>query len=385
MIGDLVREKAADLERMHCDENIDRKSDLKFVFVHGLCGWGSYDLMDKFMPYWGFKGGNVIDYLQEQGYNCYGASVDPYGSAWDRACELYAQLAGKTVDYGKVHSESAHHPRFGRDYSVKPLMEDFDHSRIVLVGHSFGGATVRLFSEFMRNGSREEQEGTDASDLSDLFKGGHNSNIFAIITLAAPTNGTTAYEMSDDIISDLESITLPENCPVGHFFKDNIKHDDPMKELWDYADSDMHVDNSLALNSRISTFEDIYYFSYPCSSSTRDMMGHVVPSLKDTAEVFLPTGYYMGHYKGRTAGGIEIGEEWQFNDGLVNEISAKAPFGEPCEDYKEGMTVRTGVWYVMPTITGDHMYLMGGVSKHTRANIKPFFVRLLDGIIDLDR
>jgi len=37
----------------------------------------------------------------------YAASVAPNGSAWDRACELYAQLSGTRVDYGKAHTAVA--------------------------------------------------------------------------------------------------------------------------------------------------------------------------------------------------------------------------------------------------------------------------------------
>ena len=73
-------------------------SDLRFVFVHGLSGWGSYDDRYKLMPYWGMFGGDLIRYLNEQGYPSYAASVAPEGSAWDRACELYAQLTGSVVD-----------------------------------------------------------------------------------------------------------------------------------------------------------------------------------------------------------------------------------------------------------------------------------------------
>mgnify|MGYP003305132220 CR=1 FL=1 len=28
------------------------ETELKFVFVHGLSGWGSYDLVDQVFPYW---------------------------------------------------------------------------------------------------------------------------------------------------------------------------------------------------------------------------------------------------------------------------------------------------------------------------------------------
>ena len=74
-------------------------SSLQFVFVHGLSGWGSYDQKYRRMPYWGMRGGDLMAFLRGKGFDCYAASVSPTGSAWDRACELYAQLAGKRVDY----------------------------------------------------------------------------------------------------------------------------------------------------------------------------------------------------------------------------------------------------------------------------------------------
>ena len=99
-------------------------ASLKYVFVHGLSGWGSYDKADKRMPYWGMRNGSLIEFLGKKGYDCYSASVDPIGSARDRACELYAQLYGKRVDYGKAHSEKYGHERFGRDFSSCPLGEE---------------------------------------------------------------------------------------------------------------------------------------------------------------------------------------------------------------------------------------------------------------------
>lgn len=68
---------------------------LKFVFIHGTAGWGSYDKRNEKMPYWGMRGGDLISYLNEKGFECYAASVSPFGSAWDCACELYAQIFGK--------------------------------------------------------------------------------------------------------------------------------------------------------------------------------------------------------------------------------------------------------------------------------------------------
>ncbi len=362
-----------------------KKSDLKFIFVHGLSGWGNYDPINERVPYWGFFGGNVADYLNTQGYDCCCASVDPYGSAWDRACELYAQLTGKVVDYGKEHCSRSGHARFGKDFSKEPLMKDFENARLVLIGHSFGGATVRQFSELLRNGSEAERNATDPEDLSAFFKGCAPDKIFAIITLAAPTNGTTAYELADDVTPVPGMERIPGNLAKRNFLRDRFQHLDHTKALWDYADYDMHVDNALALNSRISTFDNIYYFSWPCSSSTTDLTGHIVPDLKRTADVFLLTAFYMSFYTGRTEGGMELGEDWQSNDGLVNEISARAPFGAPTEKFMETNPVRTGVWYVMPTINGDHMHLVGGVDVKTSVDIKPFYTTLVEKIINLEK
>ena len=58
---------------------------LKFIFVHGLSGWGSYDKAYERIPYWGMRGGDVMAFLRGHGYDCYAASVAPAGSAWDRA------------------------------------------------------------------------------------------------------------------------------------------------------------------------------------------------------------------------------------------------------------------------------------------------------------
>ena len=58
---------------------------LQFIFVHGLSGWGSYDPAYRKMPYWGMRGGDLMPFLREKGFDCYAASVAPTGSAWDRA------------------------------------------------------------------------------------------------------------------------------------------------------------------------------------------------------------------------------------------------------------------------------------------------------------
>ncbi len=357
------------------------KTDIKYIYVHGLAGWGSYDIQYEFIPYWGMTGGDVIRYMNEQGYESYAASVNPTGSAWDRACELYAQLTGTKVDYGKAHSTKAGHERYGKDYTGKALLKDFGESEFVLIGHSFGGATVRLFSEILKNGSKEERAATDSSELSPFFKGGEGEKLLAVVTLAAPTNGTTAYDLYEDDSFDLSLIDIPEEYEKNSgAVSKRTKAVLDGRQLWDYASYDMHIDNALALNESITTFDDVYYFSYPCKSSTVNDWGEVTPDPEITENMFLKGATYISRYTGYTKGGFYIDESWQANDGLVNEVSARAPIGAPSVEYSVGQQVKPGVWIVMPTVKGDHMSLQGGLTK--RVNVKPFYLEMARMIAD---
>ncbi|MCR4904242.1 MAG: hypothetical protein K6A23_15395 [Butyrivibrio sp.] len=358
------------------------KTDIKYVYVHGLSGWGSYDTINEFFPYWGMSTGSVIRYMNNQGYRSFAASVDPTGSAWDRACELYAQLTGTVVDYGKAHSEAAGHDRYGEDFTGRALLEDFENSRIVLIGHSFGGATIRLFSEILKNGSDEELAVTDENDISDFFKGGNGDNLFALVTLAAPTNGTTAYDLYEDENFDTSKIEIPEEYEKNSdAVSKSTKADLDGRASYDYAAFDMHIDNAIALNETITTFDDVYYFSYPCSSTVINEDGTLSPDPEITENIFMKGAIYMSNYTGTTKGGFAIDESWQSNDGLVNEESAKAPLNAPSALYAESSDITTGIWYVMPTYHGDHMSLQGGLTK--RNNVKPFYLELAKMLAEL--
>jgi len=104
------------------------EDDYPFVFVHGLMGWGERSMLDPIMPYWGMTTGNLMKYLNSKGYESYAAQVGPLSGAWDRACELYAQLVGGTVDYGAAHSAAKGHDRYGITYE-KPLFEGAEENQ----------------------------------------------------------------------------------------------------------------------------------------------------------------------------------------------------------------------------------------------------------------
>ncbi len=354
-------------------------TNYKFVFVHGLSGWGSYDSIYKLMPYWGMFGGDLMEYLEDKGFDCYAASVASTASAWDRACELYAQLAGTVVDYGKAHSEQCGHDRFGTDYTGRALIDSWSaEEKINLLGHSFGGATVRVFAHIMENGSEEERNATAEGDLSDFFKGGKGDYIYSVVALAAPHNGTTAYNVGTEDVPEeenaLSGIKTEFQNALSNLVGMASGSKDENKAEWDYASYDMYIDNAMAMNEWIETLSDAYYFSIPCDATVKNEDGTYSPVESKMESLFVSSSKAMGAYTGKTEGGYVIDESWRQNDGLVNTVSAKAPTGAPSKEYEEG-NVQKGIWNIMPTYDGDHMSLQGGLTKIN--DVKDLYVELL--------
>ena len=193
------------------------RSDDPVVFVHGLFGWGQRDKIFRIMPYWGMTTGSLPDYLSTQGYETYAASVGPLSSAWDRACELYAQLVGARTDYGVKHAQDLGHERYGIDYET-PLFDGWGTERAVnLVGHSFGGATTRLFLEILTNGCPEEVAAAKAAGVepSPFFLGGKGGWVHSLTAIAAPHNGTTFIESNSDFTKLAANLTTAAAKALG--------------------------------------------------------------------------------------------------------------------------------------------------------------------------
>ena len=326
------------------------KTNYTYVYVHGYAGWGSYDLQNRVLPYWGLLGGDMIKNLNRLGFTCRSASVDPQGSAWDRACELYAQLAGTRVDYGKAHSEKYGHDRFGKDYSKKRLVKAWSaEDKLNLLGHSFGGITIRMLAELMQSGSEAERRATDPADLSPLFAGGKGDWIYSITTLATPNNGTTTLGLGD-----------PKYSPPE-----------------DSAIYDMLLDNAFTLNKTLKTRKNIYYFAVPCSTTVRAEDGTYVPDKELTERREWETAEKIGRLTGVTPKGYVVGEKWLDNDGTVNTISAGAPFNAPSVPLDRA-NIRRGVWNVAPVMRGDHMSLIGDITKSK--NVRVFYADWMEMI-----
>ena len=346
-----------------------------YVFVHGLSGWGHYDFQNKLLPYWGLQNGSLLKQLKKHDFNCYDASVAPQGSAWDRACELYAQLTGTVTDYGVEHSARCGHARFGHDFSDEPLIPLWNENyKINLIGHSFGGVTVRLLAHLMAEGSKAEQDATPAEELSPLFKGGHADWIYSVTALAAPHNGTTAYHIP---AGDLEFKTQMQKA----MDKANAPKKDGRVD-YDYADFDMHIQNAAEINKWLTTLDSVYYFSFPCKATKTAEDGTQEPIAEIMEKFLQQTALKLGRFEGTTPDGLTLGKEWQANDGLVNVISARAPDYAPSEEFMENpaavKSLKKGTWYIMPYFEGDHMSLQGGLT--VKSDIIEFYITHLDMI-----
>ena len=352
-------------------------SHITYVLCHGLNGWGQYDEQYEKKPYWGGASGDVAARWRAQGVDAFAASVAPQGSAWDRACELYAQIAGTKTDYGQAHAAAYGHDRFGRDFTGQPLIPSWDdETRLVLIGHSFGGATIRLFGELLAHGSAEEQEATAPEDLSPLFAGGLDQRIFAIVTLAAPTNGTTAYDLTRDPNFDAKSVKVPLKYRLwDRILKSHTKIKTDERDPRDWASFDMMLDNARALNDRIATLPHVYYLSVACDATKPGKGGVRTPDRTLVDPLFVRTSTLMGCYEGTTKGGCVADSGWHANDGLVNTLSARAPFGAPQKPF-DPFNIERGKWNVMPDMHVDHGFFQGGFIR--KQNPQPFFQDLLD-------
>ena len=359
-----------------------------YVFVHGMMGWGEDKKFYKVIPYWGMVTGNYPRRMREKGYEVYTPSVSPLGSAWDRACELYANLTGTTVDYGVAHSKEKGHNRFGETFPEAMLPDWTPERSIHLLGHSFGGPTMRMFVELLRNGSPEERAATPSGQLSPLFEGGHGDLVKSITTISGPFDGITfphalpktvdygltyGIPMVASIIGNVGSgrvydfqmsqwgITAVKNGV--RFARDmlNMKAIRNFVKAKDNVFADIHIPQAAEINKKLSVPAEQYLFSVTGNGTKKGKSGNQVRA-PIMIFAFAPFAYSLGKFPDQTIAGVKITEGWRMNDGIVPVESGRHPTTEPwCEwvDVKD-KPIQKGIWHALPTVPGDHGTVIGG-------------------------
>lgn len=366
-----------------------KKTNYPFIFLHGMFGFGEGDYLNEyFMPYWGMLSGDLIKYLEFYGFEIKNPSLGGLGSAWDKACQLYAMLTGTRTDFGKVHSEKFGHERYGRTYD-KPLLEKWDsENKINILGHSFGAPTIRMFENLLRNGSEEERKGTPKEELSPLFAGGKGDYIYSITSLCGCQGELTISESVPKFYELLRKATFGlANLESGRLLQKMwdmnadqfgiMAHDDKgnmkkapldlkkaikVSESKDTVFYDLSVQGMHEMNENLSINPNIYYFSYSsnCTKPKRfSNKGHYVPMMKMSL-AWKPISKAIGsHIDMKASNGKYIDKKYAPNDGLVNTAASTAPETEPSVDYNDVDKIKPGIWHVMDPMLYDHLQVVG--------------------------
>ncbi len=363
-------------------------SNHPYVFVHGMMGWGEDKKFYKGLPYWGMVTGNYPRRMREKGYEVYTPSVSPLGSAWDRACELYANLTGTTVDYGVAHSKEKGHNRFGETFPEAMLPDWTPERSIHLLGHSFGGPTMRMFVELLRNGSPEERAATPAGQLSPLFEGGHGDLVKSITSISGPFDGITFPHALPKLVDGGLTYGIPMVASIignvgsgrvydfqmsqwgitavkeGVRFARNMLN---MKAIRHFAKAkdnvfaDIHIPQAAEINKKLSVPAEQYLFAVTGNGTKKGKNGNWVMA-PIMIFAFAPFAYSLGKFPDQTIAGVNISEGWRQNDGIVPVESGRHPTTEPwCEweDVKD-KPIQKGIWHALPTVPGDHGTVIGG-------------------------
>ena len=353
------------------------------ILVHGFLGFGPEEFQHSGFNYWGGYGDIASQMQIYRGPRAvFAAAVGPISSNWDRAADLYAQIKGGCVDYGKAHVRDhglpgqvqkppgkcwAANPRDNPQNYPLALYPAWDAKHpIHLIGHSMGGTTIRALVELLEHGSNQDQGD------GDLFKGGKVGWIRSVTSISAPHNGTT---LSDAVLTVLPQLHGP--------LRDLLTH---KAAQWELA-----PDGAREFNAWARTSPHIYYFSvgtvateggsWCCNGTDRTIApvqtamfqyarADMVPYFKSFAgEWIVPSALQrgMGGYTVNTPGRQRIDSDWFSNDGVVNTVSMRAPSGHPARDY-DGAAVR-GSWNFLGNYKGyDHFDILNWPNSGPSAN-----------------
>jgi hypothetical protein len=340
------------------------------VFVHGLLGWGPGELGG--LSHWGDARGQF-----DAHFSTHEAKCGPLSSFHDRACELFAQIAGGTTDFGAAHSANAGHARFGSSYGRGFISDWSADNPVILVAHSAGAQTCLRLQTL----------------LSEDFWGSGTSAdwIAAVVSVAGVYNGSLlSYFFCDEATGRLRgsasgliggSLGLVErltDIAAERAMDLMLDHWAPEKDenLWsflrridasafvageDNLGYDLTLQGCRAANRRAATAPSTHYLSLT-TSATRPASFLGLPFLPKKQRLdrafdamrFPGALYQLGRADFASPPIPEWGtgdfvmDLWRENDGAVSTISQRLPNSHPFggEGVFDRKRLEPGKWYV---------------------------------------
>ena len=365
-------------------EEIKPSNKYPIVLVHGLGGFGRDEMLG--FKYWGGLY-DIQEYLKAQGYEVYTVAVGPVSSNWDRACELYAQLIGGTVDYGAAHAAKYGHARYGRTY--KGLIPDLgkvdpqtgEVKKVHLIGHSMGGQTIRTLVQLLAEGDAAERNFSQ-ENISPLFVGGNNW-VKSVTTISTPHDGTSldnainkGFPWLQSFVGFMSTLSTPNSLYdlkldqwgltryQGEKLSDYLKrvfNSSFWKNSRDLSNWDLTVEGARELNGWGKAQPDVYYFSWATNATSKSLFSNYQVPILSMNLALQPFALHIGSYTRNVPGQIPIDSSWWPNDGLVSLISQNGPKINSTDTIVNfAGTPIPGVWNYMGVMdTFDHMDIIG--------------------------
>jgi hypothetical protein len=330
------------------------------------------------------------------------AKCGPFSSFHDRACEVFAQIRGGTVDYGEEHSAQAGHAQHSRSYKDAFVPNWSAENPVILIGHSAGAQTCLQLQALLARDFWNVGASADWIEGVVRVAGVLNGSLLAYRLGCDKRSGlptglpsgliAKALDVVGRIASPTGLMEPPIDLYLDQWTNGTVNRDEVMARLdsgpfvrgEDNLGFDLTLQGCRKANAAFRTHPNTYYLSLVADATNAvGWFGLPWPGSRlqpDAAisPILLPTALYQARdiefteppIESWGAGALAL-DEWRRNDGAVSAISQRYPFTarpEPVGGKRllsPGARLERGKWYYeeLKETTGrcfDHFDLVIG-------------------------